>query len=198
MEPYLRRVQLGALVVVVAASLVLACTSQGGSCASPGGPVSGPPDDHCAAPDGGAVVRVVSQAACHPAASPDGGATTDYGPTLDNASGDDDDCKYHVAWTSTPVCEASGVVFTVVATTKADGSPLAGAAMMAEIFASPTHPSPTPLVESAEGPPGTYVTQPVLFDAPGDWTVRFHFFDACEDLTPDSPHAHAAFYVRVP
>ena len=36
------------------------------------------------------------------APEPDGGApTSDYGETLFNAEGDDDDCKYHVKWTAT-------------------------------------------------------------------------------------------------
>jgi hypothetical protein len=53
-------------------------------------------------------------------------------------------------------------------------------------------------VESKEGPPGTYVTSPVTFDAPGEWTIRFHFFEQCADVLPSSPHGHAAFFVNVP
>ena len=178
---------------------LVACDSGGGTCADPGGPIAASPDNHCIGDDGGAIVQTTDPAACHPDAGPDGGATTDYGATLDNAEGDDDDCKYHVKWTSTPVCENNGAVFTVVATYKTDGSPLTGAGMEAEVFLSLTHASPTtPYVESTEGPPGTYVTQPVNFDVPGDWTVRFHFHEECLDLTDDSPHGHAAFFVHVP
>ena len=182
----------------VALASVLACSNDGGSCPSPGGPVTAAPDTHCVAPDGGAIVQSVDPAACHPDAGPDGGSTTDYGPTVDNASADDDDCKYHVSWTSTSVCESTGVVFTVVATNKTDGSPLVGGNVEAEVFLSLTHPAPTPYVTATEGPPGTYVMQPVRFDAPGEWTIRFHFHEECVDLTEDSPHGHVAFHVNVP
>ena len=47
---------------------------------------------------------------------------------------DDDDCKYHLKWSATPICEGSpGVIFTVFTTHKIDsvdgsaGSPLTGA-----------------------------------------------------------------------
>jgi hypothetical protein len=39
---------------------------------------------------------------------------------------------------------------------------------------------------------------PIVFDQPGKWVVRFHFFENCDDLVEDSPHGHAAFYVQVP
>jgi hypothetical protein len=197
----MNRISSGALVCALAAAsfaLAAACSNEGTSCGDGGGPVIGPPDDHCTAPDGGAIVQTVDPAACHPDAGPDGGSTTDYGPTLDNSEADDDDCKYHVKWTSTAVCENTGVVFTVTATNETDGSPLAGADMEAEVFLSLTHTSSTPYVFSTETAPGTYVTDPVQFDMPGDWTVRFHFHEECEDLTEDSPHGHAAFYVHVP
>jgi hypothetical protein len=96
------------------------------------------------------------------------------------------------------VCEASGVTFTVTATNKTDGSPVAGADIVAEVFLSVTHPAPTAVVHTTEGPAGTYVTEPVKFDAPGQWTIRFHLFDSCDDTLEDSPHGHAAFYVEVP
>ena len=38
----------------------------------------------------------------------------------------------------------------------------------------------------------------ITFDMPGDWTVRFHFFENCDDAPADSPHGHAAFLVYVP
>ncbi len=179
----------------VGAGIAVAC-SNGPSCSAPGGAVSGTLDTHCTDTDGGAIVQTVNQASC--AAGGDGGASGGYGPTMDNASADDDDCKYHVAWTSSAVCEKDGVVFTVVATSKTDGSPVTGADMEAEIFLSPTHPSPTPFVHSKEGPQGTYVTDPAKFDAPGQWTVRFHLFENCSDNLDDSPHGHAAFFVSVP
>ncbi len=189
----------GLLVTATAGAVVIvACSNTGGSCAAPGGAVSGAPDNHCVSDAGTTIVQSTNQASCN-APPPDGGAGPgDYGPTLDNASGDEDNCKYHVSWTSTPVCEKNGVVFTVVATNKGDGSPLTGSAMEGEVFLNVTHPSPTPFVHSKESPPGTYVTDPVNFDAPGTWTVRFHFFENCSDTLDDSPHGHAAFFVNVP
>jgi len=145
-------------------------------------------------------------ASCHPdggivmdASVPmdDAGAGT-FGDTMNNAEGDDDDCKYHVKWTSTPVCEGTGgVTFTVTATKKADGSWLTGAGPDAEVFLNDTHPSPS-AGKSTETGPGVYTMGPIQFDAPGKWTVRFHFYGECDDGPADSPHGHAAFFVNVP
>lgn len=197
----------GARLVVLAfastSALAIACSNSPASCPSPGGPVAGNADSHCVGDGGTAIVQTTSTASCHPgvvdASASDAGASGDYGPPLDNASGDDDDCKYHVSWTSTPVCTGGdGVAFTVIATHKADNSPLTGANMEAEVFLSLVHPSPTPFVTAVEGPPGTYVTKPAKLDASGDWTIRYHFFEDCEDTLPDSPHGHAAFFVHAP
>jgi hypothetical protein len=147
----------------------------------------------------------------------DGGGddSCDYGATMYGLVADDDDCKYHVVWSSTPICEgAPGVVFTVKATHKTDGSPLTGANPGVEAFTtSPgdwdsaaycddmsTHPSAPPgggFWPLTEGPPGTY-TGPVQFDQSGQWTIRYHFYHNCFDVLPDSPHGHAAFHITVP
>jgi hypothetical protein len=175
----------------------LACNNSG-TCSNPGGPVQGAPDNHCVAPDGGTISLQINQASCN-VPPPDGGAApADYGPTLDGNSGDEDDCKFHVSWTATPICENDGVVFTVVVTNKGDGTPLTGADMGSEVFLSVLHPGPTPFLNSKEGPPGTYVTDPAKFDQSGQWTVRFHFFENCTDTEDDSPHGHAAFFIQVP
>jgi hypothetical protein len=135
---------------------------------------------------------------------------------------DDDDCKYHVKWTSTPICEAApGVIFTVTVTHKTDGSPLTGANPGLEVFTtSPgdwdsatfcdtqsTHPAvPPPPPPGApvtgywpltEGQPGTYSGH-VVFDQAGQWTIRYHFNHNCLDVFPDSPHGHAAYHITVP
>jgi hypothetical protein len=188
------------------------------TCASPGAPTPGPADTHCAAagPDGGALVQTVTLA-CTPDAAPagdDGGGASGcpYGPTNYGMEADDDDCKYHVKWTSSPICEApGGTVFKVVATYKADGKPLTGAGTVFDVFTtSPadcgagtpascdecsTHPAPQ-VGAVTEAPPGTY-TAPVVFDQKGQWTVRFHFFGDCVDA-PDAPHGHVAFHIGVP
>jgi hypothetical protein len=194
--------------------LVAACSSSsnnndaGASCSTSGGPVSGAADTHCAAVDGGApIVQPVSASSCFvDAAAPtdaaaDDGGTPDnpYGPTLIGAEGDDDDCKYHVKWTASPICTGADVTFTVSVTVKATGKPMTGAPVNPEVFLSETHPAPSSHPTSNETQTaGTYTVGPVRFDKSGNWTVRFHFNEQCSDLSPDSPHGHAAFFVSVP
>ncbi len=121
-----------------------------------------------------------------------------FGQTMFNAEGDDDDCKYHVAWTSTPVSTGAEVTFTLSVTLMTDGKPLQGAPIRAEAFLSDTHLAPSAHQTATEGSPGVYQVGPVRFDASGRWTVRFHFFEDCADSPETSPHAHAAFFVEVP
>lgn len=201
--------RLGAVAILGTSALVVACSSSK-SDPTPAPPtlstaaaVSGAADTHCA----GKPVVVASQAACHvDAAAPadtdagdtDGGAPkSDFGDTLYNSEGDDDDCKYHVKWQSTVVAQKSDVTFAVVATNRNDGSALAGAKPYAEIFLDATHPAPNTPVETKETSPGNYTIGPVRFDAAGKWSVRFHFHDECGD-SPESPHGHVAFFVKVP
>ena len=182
------------------------------TCSAPGAATPGPADTHCAGEDGGAAtVQPTNAASCNPGPGADDGSVDDscpYGDTLFGQEADDDDCKYHLKWSSTPICEsAGGVTFTVVVTNKTDNSPTTGAGTRTEVFTtSPgdggcdnqtTHPGPNSGLKLTEGPPGTY-TGLVVFDAPGAWTVRFHIHEECSDLLPTSPHAHAAFHVTVP
>jgi hypothetical protein len=125
--------------------------------------------------------------------------------------GDDDDCKYHVSWTSTPLCEGpGGVEFTVVATSLTLHTPVTGAHIHPEVFTTTqsthgeagcddksTHESPSTFEILGEGPPGTYSGR-IVFDEPGQWTVRFHLFENCLDVLPNSPHGHAAFHLTIP
>jgi hypothetical protein len=120
-----------------------------------------------------------------------------------NAAGDDDDCKYHISWTSTPIRLNTDVTFTVTVTTLSDGKPVSCAGVRAEVFLGDTHavPSPPQGTESPAGS-GVYKVGPVKFDMPSTaatpWTVRFHLFEQCSDAPADSPHGHAAFFVDVP
>ena len=188
-------------------------TGTGGHTGTPGGPVEGPADAHC-----GTKSQVTSEAACHPTAGTGGNSSTasssattgaggstgaggeesEYGATLENAQGDDDDCKYHIAWTSTDIYQNTDVTFTVVATTKTDGKPVATGELDTEIFLNDTHPAPNSAKKVTESPAGTYKIGPVRFDKAGKWTVRFHIHEECSDLTEDSPHGHVAFFVNVP
>ena len=95
---------------------------------SPSGVVIGPLDSHCTASDGGLTIQPVgvcqvidpttvpaNAASCNVSFSMDGGAaagdsdggvaTSDYGPTMYGSAADDDDCKYFVSWTATPIKE---------------------------------------------------------------------------------------------
>jgi hypothetical protein len=132
-----------------------------------------------------------------------------YGTTMYGTEGDDDDCKYHVTYA--PFCGNGGTYFVVTAVyltrNGLDGgpAPLTEASTLAEICLSDTHAGPgidgrppSGDQEVVEGPPGTYTIGPVQFDAPGNWTVRFHFNEVCCDVTNDSPHGHAAFFFTVP
>ncbi len=168
------------------------------ACPNPGGPVpSATADTHC-----GSNVVTVNFNACQQqddaGMDDQGDGGSDYGDTLSNNEGDDDDCKYHVKWTSTPICENSDEYFTVTATTKADGRPLKDdAPVRLELRLGDTHPPPnTTQVVSPLGN-GVFKVGPVRFDQAGQWLVRFHFYENYCD-TEDSPHGHAAFYLNVP
>jgi hypothetical protein len=211
-----------------------ATPSVAATCGSPGGPAKGPADEHCK----GMTPQVVGPTACSvadagasinngadggDAAAADGGDAgaapppgacgengPDYGATMYGTEGDDDDCKYHVTYTYTPICQSDGTYFVVNAHYLRDGAPLENACTYAELCwengANGTG-SPPPNVDQrpplgnqtvVEGPPGTYTIGPVIFDESGEWTVRFHFNEICCDVLPDSPHGHAAFHIKVP
>jgi len=130
-------------------------------------------------------------------------ATSDYGATMYGTEGDDDDCKYHVSYETTPLCENDGVYLIVTAHyLTRDGTPLTGACTQAELCLNNDHVGPEADVVGSEpvveGPPGTYTIGPVVFDEAGTWTVRFHFNEICCDILADSPHGHAAFFVDIP
>lgn len=185
--------------------------------------VAGPVDTHC-----GSKVVTVDPAVCKAARATEDGGTEDggaggagvggYPPTMSNAEGDDDDCKYRIKWstgagaatTTTKTLsihplhggEAGGVgaggdvMFTATLTNKKDGSPVTGASSYIESFLDETHPSLNAEQTSKETTPGTYTVGPVRFDVSGKWTVRFHFNAECND-SEASPHGHAAFFAQV-
>jgi len=188
----------------------------------------GPADDHCdGQPDG-----VSDPAACtaepdtdgNAGASGDGGEPdgaggapdcnqthdVDYGETLFNSSGKDDDCKYQVSWTSTPIRKGQNVTFTVTTSNLVTGEPLgripsqaAGASALSRVEpyipCEPSHLPPTADLSApiTEKTPGVFEVGPLVFDKSGRWAVRFHFYEECLD-SETSPHGHAAFFVDVP
>ena len=163
--------------------------------------VSGAPDTHC-----GAMPVVANPAVCHvtPDAGDDGGAdggapadNGGFGPTNYNAEADDDDCKYHVKWESTAVTENADVTFKITVTNKKDGTPVAKDKPYAELLLDDKTPAPNSPSVTTETAPGIYTIGPVRFNRPGQWTSRFHFHAECVD-TPESPHGHGAFFVKVP
>jgi hypothetical protein len=183
--------------------------------AKAGGPVTSPdgPDMHCIDSGGKVIKQVTSDKACNPPADAgipepmamsdeDAGAdASEYGPTLYGSEADDDDCKYHVKWTASCIEQNKDVTFKVTVTKKADGTPMTDSAkdpIPLDVFLSETHLGDETKLVSKETASGVYSAGPIRFDAPGKWTVRFHFRYKCVDLTPDSPHGHAAFYVNVP
>lgn len=187
------------LLLAVAASL-LACSSS----KNYGGPVFGAVDNHCfqladgGFPGGPMFAQPTSAASCHPDGGGDGGVAS-YGDTRFNSGGNDDDCKYLLTWSVTPVAQQEDVTFTVAVVNAVDGTPATGAYTYAEVYlAAQNHLSPSVNPPVAENSPGVYTVGPVLFDQPGQWTVRFHFYEDCLDLLPDSPHGHAAYFVNVP
>ncbi|HVT08419.1 MAG TPA: hypothetical protein VHO67_13250 [Polyangia bacterium] len=202
----------GLLIVPLA---TLACGSSAGPPGPVGGAVAGPPDTHCGTGTAAIVGHIGACATDSPPANPglcgvtyeaagassaepaDGGAGDDFGATMYNATGHDDDCKYAVSWTSSPIRVGVDVTFTVTATRTEDGAPARCASIRPEIYLSTTHGVPAPRAAPVESPAGTYVIGAVKFDAPGRWTVRFHLYESCTDA-PDSPHGHAAFFVDVP
>jgi hypothetical protein len=130
--------------------------------------------------------------------------TSDYGPTMYGSAGNDDDCKYYVSWISTPIVEKADTYFTLTAIRLQDMAPATCAGVIPDVSLDPTdggfstHGAPAPANPSPEIAPGVYKVGPIRFDEPGTWTVRFHLFEECSDNLDDSPHGHAAFYVKVP
>ena len=206
-----RRVPLGALPLVVVA-FCFAVLAAGSGCSSSSsqsvdggvGLVSGPADNHCMGVD----PIKVSQASCHPAA--DAGAppdNTDGGepePEVHfNGVADDDDCKYHVVWSSSPVAVNQTVTVNLTLTRLAENNAAASGAdvvVEAALTDMPTHPIPNSGYKTTENPAGSgkYTITPLKFDASGDWTITFHFYETCEDILEDSPHGHATFHYLVP
>jgi hypothetical protein len=201
---------------------VSALESPGTCSGTTGGAVLGVQDNHCDGPDGGPIIQVTTAEGCTDegdggdaglgpdTGDPCPGDMNAYGAVMYNTSGSDDDCKYDVAWQSTPICENEPAYFTVVVTKREDNSPLLGvetggsfvpANPRPDVVLTCNHPipnSPAPRNPSPTVAPGTYVVGPVVFDQPGDWVFRFHFNEECLDIVDDSPHGHAAFHINVP
>jgi hypothetical protein len=182
--------------------------TDGGTCKAPGGPVTGAADDHCQEADGGKIAQVTGACVTESldaGSGVDAGAPAgdDYGPTHFGSEAFDDDCKYRVSWTSSPICENNNVLFTITASKTVGGGPLTGSGPYIEYYkvesdGSPHFTANPPEQATTEKAGGVYDMGPLSFDESGQWLVRFHFYGECDDLPEDSPHGHAAFYVNVP
>ncbi|HKO90722.1 MAG TPA: hypothetical protein VJU61_06205 [Polyangiaceae bacterium] len=168
------------------------------ACVGGGGPVAGPADTHCqAAQEIGQCVTGADAAALAAAEEEE---EEELG-IFYGREADDDDCKYHVRFENSCILQNQPVSFTVQLTKKADGTAATGADPDGpEIYLAddPSHVSPSNDFTATEGPAGTYEIGGVVFDRPGRWVVRFHFFEMCSDIPEDAPHGHTAFYIDVP
>ncbi len=199
-----------ALLVFPLSVLGVACSSTSSPAVVDGGAgiVQGEADNHCM----GVTPIVISQASCHVGAdagapSDDGGASDDGGgveelPVHFGSSADDDDCKYHASFTTTPVLVNASVTFNITVTKLADNTPASSAQVVLESYVADDlfHVIPNNGTTTTETPAGSgkYVMKPIKFNQSGRWVVRFHFYEACDDILEDSPHGHVAFYYDVP
>jgi len=177
--------------------LVLGCSSNtpnGAHCSAPGGPVLGVADNHCSSSH----VTVDPGICSSGVTNEDDAGAPETENVLYNREGDDDDCKYHIKWSASTVCENADVMLQVQLTAKSDGAGVAGATPWAEAFlVNQTHSAHYENQTYHEESAGNYSIGPIRFDAKGQWTLKFHFFpDACDVL--ESPHGHVAFFVNVP
>lgn len=113
----------------------------------------------------------------------------------------DDDCKYDASFSTSCLELDKPVTLTFTLRQRATGELGKGAKPNSpEIYlaSNPQHISPSLGITATEGPSGQYAIKGVVFDTPGRWVVRFHYFEECSDLPEDSPHGHVAFYLDVP
>jgi hypothetical protein len=172
-------------------------------CVGGGGPVAGEADSHCVADDGTSIVQRIG--ACTTAAvggqedREEGDPEEELG-VFYGREANDDDCKYRVSFTSSScIVQNQPVTFNVTLRRNEDGSVATGAMpSTVEAYMEDGHISPSNTFSGPERTPGTYAIGPVVFDRPGRWVVRFHFFETCSDIPEDSPHGHTAFYLDVP
>jgi hypothetical protein len=189
------------LLLFAAALVPVACSSSAPGPA--GGAVPDAGDLHCF--DHG-VLKPQTVGVCQKDApgGADAGADDGAAPAIEepftplyNAEGYDDDCKYHVAFTSTPVRQNENVTFTLTLAGLDPPGPATGATPYAEVTLGDSHVSPSRDTKTVEKGAGVYEIGPIKLDRSGTWVVRFHLYGDCAD-TPSSPHAHVAFYVDVP
>lgn len=197
-----------------ALALGAACSGEddeAGECTGGDGAVAGAEDTtHCREADGTPIVQSIGECSTsveapaeeEPAEGEehtDGEEEHEHG-VFDGREADDDTCKYRVRFENTCVLLNEPVTFTLSLTRKLDGERATGGDPSPEIYfaSEETHISPSNDIGAEEISPGVYEIGPVIFDRPGRWVVRFHYFGTCSEIPEDSPHGHVAFNFDVP
>jgi hypothetical protein len=195
--------------LLIAAALGIACSDDdpedAGECIGGDGAVAGTNDNHCIDDAGAQIANTIGVCATGAGEEKEKDEEVEEEEEehaiLFGREADDDNCKYHVRFDNTCVAVNEPVTFTLSLTRLFDGAPGAGTVPSnVEVFMADdvSHISPSNNTTAREGAPGTYQIGPVVFDSTGRWVVRFHYFDNCSELPPDSPHSHVAFYIDVP
>jgi hypothetical protein len=168
--------------------------TEGGACPTPT-PANGA-DDSCT-DDGGPINQEATDCPTTPgdAGSDDAGAEEMYA-THNGTASPDDDCKYDVSYTVD--CSGGSTAFIVTLKSRTTGMLLTGANPTIEASMGDTHPLPSPEPVTTVVSDGVYKISGAHFDAPGIWSVRFHFFEMCLDIGETTKHAHVTFSVNVP
>jgi hypothetical protein len=183
--------------LALAPLLALGCGSSGPS-GPVGGPVTGAVDDHCSMNDALVKAKV---GICETPTPTDGGVAPEPpAEPLYNSEGYDDDCKYHVSFTSTEIRKDALVTFTLMLEGLDPAGPVKGAEIDTEVTLGDAHVAPNTKTTSTETPAGsgTYQVGPIKFDRSGEWILRFHFNESCSDAPADSPHGHVGFRINIP
>ena len=99
-----------------------------------------------------------------------------------------------MSW-STPgsLVHEKAATLTLVGSKLVDGTPVSAAAPRVEAVHEDGHVLALGSQTVKETEPGHYTIGNVLFDAAGQWTIRFHLFTGCTEDAPESPRAHVAF-----
>ena len=168
-----------------------------------GAPVAGAQDMHCYS-DAGNLFVSVDEAQCTVDAGDDSGdGGSDFGDTMYNTTGNDDDCKYSVSYvvSSGGICENEDTYFTVTLKNAIAGTPVTGGTangntFRAEVFLTDTHrPTPRSRRRSTWAAASTRWARIRSMVRSVDGSLPL-----LRELhrTPTSPHGHAAFFVNVP
>ena len=175
------------------------------TCTGSGGPIEdGSVDTHCSDDSGKPIEQQVGKCASESdvgAAGAGGAGEEEESEIHTSHLAQDDDCKYDVSFSVGCVELGTPATFTVKVDKRAAGGPASGDVPdNPEVYleSDSSHISPSNHIKAPEGPAGTYKIGPIVFDRPGRWVVRFHFFELCTDVPEDSPHGHVGFYIDVP